>query len=96
MREVLTAAQQGNKKVLQEAIAKGKVGVVDEEATTPLMYAAASGREEILRVILEKEVRRDLFGKNSHVLNYIISIFFSVLFIFFLLLSSGSKSGGIY
>lgn len=56
VREVLAAAQQGDKKVLQEVIAKGKVGVVDEEATTPLMYAAASGREEVLRILLDKEV----------------------------------------
>ena len=56
MRGILAAAQQGDKMVLQDAIAKKNVGVVDEEATTPLMYAAASGREEILRLLLEKEV----------------------------------------
>lgn len=56
VRQVLAAVQQGDKKTLQEVIAKGKVGVVDEEETTPLMYAAASGREEVLRILLDKEV----------------------------------------
>ena len=56
VRQVLAAAQQGDKKFLQEVISKGKVGVVDEDETTPLMYAAASGREEILRMLLDKEV----------------------------------------
>ena len=57
VKEIMAAAQLGNKKAMQEFIAKGKVGVVDEEGTTPLMYAAASGREEILRLLLEREVR---------------------------------------
>ena len=56
VRKVLQASQQGDKKTLKEVIAEGKVGVVDEEWNTPLMCAAASGREEVLRMILDKEV----------------------------------------
>ena len=59
MRQVLAAAQLGEKKFIQEVIAKGKVGVVDEDETTPLMYAAASGREEVLRMLLDKEVENE-------------------------------------
>ena len=56
MRSILQAAEAGDKKTLQGYIAEGKVGVVDEDGNTPLMFAAASGREEIMRMLLDKDV----------------------------------------
>ncbi len=53
---VLRCAEQGNKLTLERLIEEGKVGVVDDEENTPLMYAAASGREEILRMFLDEKV----------------------------------------
>lgn len=57
VKTILQAAERGDKKTLQGYIAEGKVGVVDEDGNTPLMAAAASGREEILRMLLDKDVR---------------------------------------
>lgn len=57
---IIQAAERGDKKTLQGFIAEGKVGVVDEDGNTPLMYAAGSGREEVLRMLLDKEVRYDV------------------------------------
>lgn len=54
---ILQAAGTGDRKTLLGFIAEGKVGVVDEDSNTPLMCAAASGREEILRMLLDAEVR---------------------------------------
>ena len=59
VRKILRAAEEGDKRTLQEAIRKGEVGVADEEGSTPLMCAAASGREEVLRMLLDKEVSGD-------------------------------------
>lgn len=56
MKEILQAAERGDKKTLQKVVAEGCVGVVDENGNTPLMAAAASGREEVLRLLLEKDV----------------------------------------
>lgn len=53
---ILQTAEGGDKKALQQVIAEGKVCVVDEDGNTPLMYAATSGREEILRMLLDKGV----------------------------------------
>ncbi len=54
---MLLAAQRGDKKAVQAIIAEGRVDEIDEDGNTPLMYAAASGREEVIRLLLEKEVR---------------------------------------
>lgn len=55
--KALRAAEEGDKKALQEVIMEGKVGVVDvvdEDGNTPLMYAATNGREEVLRLLLDQ------------------------------------------
>jgi len=59
VRRVLQAAERGDKKVLQKFLSEQErnVGVVDEDGNTPLMVAAASGREEVLRLLLDQEVR---------------------------------------
>lgn len=52
--KALRAAEEGDKKALQEVILEGKVGVADEDGNTPLMYAATNGREEIMRLLLDQ------------------------------------------
>ena len=54
---VLQAAHRGDRKAVDVIIAEGRVGVADEDGNTPLMYAAASGREDVIRLLLEKVVR---------------------------------------
>lgn len=56
VRGMLQAAQRGDRKTVSTIITEGRVGVADDDGNTPLMYAAASGREEVLRLLLEKEV----------------------------------------
>ena len=56
MKAILRAAEAGDKKTLQKVIAEGKVCVVDDDSNTPLMYAATSGREETLHMLLDKTV----------------------------------------
>ena len=41
---------------MESFIADRRVDVVNEEGCTPLMVAAANGRDEIIRVLLEQEV----------------------------------------
>lgn len=53
---VLSAAKQGDRKSIQGYITERQVNVVDEEGCTPLMVAAANGRDEIIRLLLEQEV----------------------------------------
>ncbi len=55
-KSILSAAEQGLKSELQSYISRGAVSVVDEEGSTPLIYAAANGREEIVRLLLDKKV----------------------------------------
>jgi ankyrin repeat protein len=50
------AAGEGARKVLQQVISEGKVGVVDDDSNTPLMYAAASGQVEAIRMLVDSEV----------------------------------------
>ena len=54
---ILLAAEQGDRKSMAVFITSGQVDVVDEEGCTPLMVAAANGRDEIIRQLLEQEVR---------------------------------------
>ena len=54
---VLLAAEQGDRKSMAVFITSGQVNVIDEEGCTPLMVAAANGRDEIIRQLLEQEVR---------------------------------------
>lgn len=58
VKTITLAADQGDTRTLQQFIAEGRVGVVDDDGNTPLMRAAASGREEVLRMLLDKEVSR--------------------------------------
>lgn len=53
---VLSAAERGDKKAIESYISEGKANVCDEEGSTPLMYAAANGKEEIIRMLLDPEV----------------------------------------
>lgn len=53
---VLLAAEQGDRKSMQAFITDRQVDVVNEEGCTPLMVAAANGRDEIIRLLLEQEV----------------------------------------
>ena len=53
---VLLAAEQGNREAMTTYITNKQVNVVDEEGSTPLMVAAANGRDEIIRLLLEQEV----------------------------------------
>lgn len=55
-KSVLSAAEQGHKTDLRDYISRCVVGVVDEEGSTPLMYAAANGREEVVRLLLDDKV----------------------------------------
>ncbi len=55
-KSVLCATEQGYKAELRDYISRGVVGVVDEEGSTPLMYAAANGREEVVRLLLDEKV----------------------------------------
>ena len=41
---------------MQAFITERQVNVVNEEGSTPLMVAAANGRDEIIRLLLEQEV----------------------------------------
>ena len=54
---VRLAAEQGDRKSMAIFITNREVNVVDEEGCTPLMVAAANGRDEIIRQLLEQEVR---------------------------------------
>ena len=54
--QVLLAAEQGDRKSMAAFIMERQVNVVDEEGCTPLMVAAANGRDEIIRLLLEVEV----------------------------------------
>ena len=66
MKAILQAAADGGTSgVLKQVIDEGKVGVVDDDGSTPLMYAAASGREEVMRKLLGKEVRRGRGGEEG-------------------------------
>lgn len=59
VKAILQAAAEGvTSGILKQVIEEGKVGVVDDDGNTPLMYAAASGREEVMRKLIGKEVRR--------------------------------------
>lgn len=58
MHAVLSAAERGDKKAMESYISEGKVNVSDEEGSTPLMYAAANGKEEIIRMLLDPDVRQ--------------------------------------
>ena len=53
---ILLAAEQGDRKSMQAFITERQVNVVNEEGSTPLMVAAANGRDEIIRLLLELEV----------------------------------------
>lgn len=53
---VLLAAEQGDRKSMQAFITDKEVNIVNEEGCTPLMVAAANGRDEIIRQLLEQEV----------------------------------------
>ena len=53
---ILLAAEQGDRKSMQAFITERQVNVVNEEGSTPLMVAAANGRDEIIRLLLEQEV----------------------------------------
>lgn len=51
--------EQGSEHALREVIRKGgRVDVSDEEGSSSLLYAAAHGREDIVRILLE--VQRSL------------------------------------
>ena len=60
IQSVLSAAERGDKKAMENCISEGKANVCDEEGSTPLMYAAANGKEEIIRMLLDPEVGRYL------------------------------------
>lgn len=66
VKTILQAAERGDRKTLQGVIAEHKVGVVDEDGNTALMYAAASGREDILRLLLDKDVRNSPELRTSY------------------------------
>lgn len=52
--EVLSVVEQGSEHALREVIRKGgRVDVSDEEGSSSLLYAAAHGREDIVRILLE-------------------------------------------
>lgn len=54
--EVLSAAEQGDCKSMALYITRRQVDVEDEEGCTPLMAAAANGRNKIMSLLLEREV----------------------------------------
>jgi ankyrin repeat protein len=61
---ILSAAKQGDRKSVQGYITDRQVNIVDEEGCTPLMVAAANGRDEIIRLLLEQEVS-DIININN-------------------------------
>ena len=63
---VLLAAEQGDRKSMQTFITDRQVNVVNEEGCTPLMVAAANGRDEIIRLLLEQEVSILLIWEHSY------------------------------
>lgn len=56
VKAVLSAAEQGNQQAMCSFLEKGTADVCDEEGSTPLMYAAANGREAIIRLLLQNHV----------------------------------------
>jgi len=55
--EVLSVVEQGSEHALREVIRKGvRVDVNDEEGSSSLLYAAAHGREDIVRILLEVQL----------------------------------------
>ena len=48
----LFAASRGDRPVVEEHVTQGRAGCSDEEGSTLLMYAAASGREEVVELLL--------------------------------------------
>ena len=65
VREVLDAAQNGDLEAIRQYIAAKSINVVDEEGSTPLMYAAANDKENVVRVLLGSGVdvdQQNLYG----------------------------------
>ena len=55
---LLSAAEYGNDEAIRSIIDGGRVpDVSDEEGSTPLMYAAANGRESLVRLLLQVPTR---------------------------------------
>ena len=54
VREILSAAETGNISKIKECISSGNINVVDEEGSTPLIYAAANGAEKVVRLLLQE------------------------------------------
>lgn len=50
---VLAVAEQGNEQAMAVFLEQGKANVCDEEGFTPLMTAAASGKENTVRMLLQ-------------------------------------------
>ena len=57
---ILLAAEQGDRKSMAVFITNKQVNVADEEGSTPLLVAAANGRDEIIRLLLEVEVSENV------------------------------------
>lgn len=51
--EVLAAAEQGDVSAMSSFLEQGRDDVCDDEGTSPLMYAAANGKDSVLRVLLQ-------------------------------------------
>eukprot|EP00731_Ephydatia_muelleri_P026241 Em0018g341a len=55
VKAVLSAAEQGNQQAISSFLEDGTADVYDEEGSTPLMYAAANGKETVIRLLLREE-----------------------------------------
>ena len=59
VKAVLSAAEQGNQQAIRAFLKDGTADVCDDEGSTPLMYAAANGREMIIRQLLQERGEPD-------------------------------------
>ena len=59
VREVITAAESGDHDMIKIYISSGRIDCIDEEGSTPLMYAAANGHEKVTRLLLQNGVLVD-------------------------------------
>lgn len=60
IQKVLSAASIGDEDMMKSYIGSDDIRIcLDEEGSTPLMYAAANGHEKIVRILLQNEVNVD-------------------------------------
>lgn len=71
VKDILSDAEQGHRKNIEAYISRGVVNVLDEEGSTTLMYAAANGREEIVRLLLDREVSNVSFLILRNTINHL-------------------------